>query len=530
MTRSQTANPRHRLAQEQGTIVKDWGGKLPIALIYPNSYYLGMSNLGIQAIYSILNNQADIVCERVFWDHGKGEEGPPKAVESQRPLPDFAVLAFSITYELDYFNVPKILKSAGLPLYATDRDESTPLIVAGGACITANPMPVAPFFDALCIGEAEAILPDLLLILRSGIENRQELLTALSRLPGIYVPQVAQRTVRRQWANDLDTNPVHSEVLTRNTELGDLYLIEVERGCYWGCRFCLVCGAFRPPRARSLDSLLEQAKIGLRYRRRLGLVGPDVADHPQFETLLERLKGMGAKISISSLRMKPLSNLALGELARGGTGTVAFAPEAGTERLRRVIRKGVTEDDVLNAIEAASHHDIKQLRLYFMIGLPTETEADIQGIVDLSLKCKAILEKHQSATRLVLSIAPFVPKAGTPFQWMPMESLDVLKGRLLHLKNELEAKGVKIKGESPPWSEVQTVLARGNEDLAAVLAGIQEPNLAGWSEAIRATGVNAESYAHERWTERHELPWKFIDSGIATEQLRRDMDAASSVA
>ena len=291
-----------------------------------------------------------------------------------------------------------------------------------------------------------------------------------------------------------------------------------------------MCGAFRPPRARSLDSLLEQAKIGLRYRRRLGLVGPDVADHPQFETLLERLKGMGAKISISSLRMKPLSNLALGELARGGTGTVAFAPEAGTERLRRVIRKGVTEDDVLNAIEAASHHDIKQLRLYFMIGLPTETEADIQGIVDLSLKCKAIIEKHQSATRLVLSIAPFVPKAGTPFQWMPMESLDVLRRRLMHLKNELEAKGVKIKGESPPWSEVQTVLARGNEDLAAVLAGIQEPNLAGWSEAIRATGVNAESYAHERWTERHELPWKFIDSGIATEQLRRDMDAASSVA
>lgn len=528
MTPGKVADPRLRLAQEQGTIAKDWGGRFPVALIYPNSYYLGMSNLGIQAIYSLLNRQLDMVCERVFWDQREDNTQPPRAVESQRPLSDFAMLAFSITYELDYFNVPRIFEAAGIPLYSEDRDESHPLVIAGGACITANPMPLAPFFDALCIGEAEAILPDIMSMLRSEIEDRAGQLAALSKLPGVYVPHETQNMVERQWTKNLDGDPVHSVVLTKNTELGDLYLIEVERGCYWGCRFCLVCGAFKPPRARSLESLVAQAKVGLKYRRRLGLVGPDVADYPQFDELLERLKVLGANISVSSLRMKPLSRLALSELARGGTGTVAFAPEAGSERMRRVIRKGVIEDDVLRAVEATSEHNIKQLRLYFMVGLPSETEDDIQSIVDLTLKCKERLERRQSGTRLVLSIAPFIPKAGTPFQWMPMESLPILNRRLSHLKNELASKGIAVKGESPAWSEVQAVLARGNTNLAEVLADIHETTLSEWHRAIQKAGVNVETNAHTTWTKQTELPWKFINSGITQGQLRHDMESAIS--
>jgi radical SAM superfamily enzyme YgiQ (UPF0313 family) len=209
---------RKRLAAEQGAITKDWGGKIPVALVYPNSYNIGMSNLGIQAIYRLLNDRTDAVCERVFWEPKDTPDVLPLAMESQRPLTDFAVVAFSLSYELDYFNVVPILKASGIPLYARDRDETHPLIIAGGPCITTNPMPLSPFFDCLCIGEAEAILPEMLPVFIDGVsENRAELRKNLSTLPGVFVPGYSNKPVIRQWVKDLDTFPVHSAVLTRDT-------------------------------------------------------------------------------------------------------------------------------------------------------------------------------------------------------------------------------------------------------------------------------------------------------------------------
>ncbi len=230
MSRNSIKDARYQLSRETGTIFKDWGGRIPIAIIYPNSYHIGMSNLGIHTIYSLLNSYQNVVCERVFWN--KKEKDKPIttfSLESQRPLSDFAVLAFSISYELDYFNVVQILKASGIPLYAADRDESHPLVIAGGPCIIANPMPLSPFFDCLCIGEAEPILPAMLPVLAEGIGGkRDELLKTLASLPGIYVPQSYDRTpVARQWATNLDDFPVHSIILTPDTELGKLYLIEV---------------------------------------------------------------------------------------------------------------------------------------------------------------------------------------------------------------------------------------------------------------------------------------------------------------
>jgi len=259
MSWDEVRKARRRLSREQGTIIKDWGGKIPIALIYPNSYYLGMSNLGIHAIYSLLNSYSEVVCERAFWERDTNQI---LSLESQRPLSDFAVLAFTISYELDYFNVVSILKASGIPLYAADRDDRHPLVIAGGPCIIANPMPLSPFFDCLCIGEAEPILPALLPILTEGITSqRSDLLKALAALPGVYVPQYYSGTpVVRQWAKNLDDFPVTSVILTPDTELGDLYLIEVERGCNWACCFCLVSNAFRPMRHRSLDNLIHQAR------------------------------------------------------------------------------------------------------------------------------------------------------------------------------------------------------------------------------------------------------------------------------
>ncbi|MFC1901298.1 radical SAM protein, partial [Chloroflexota bacterium] len=204
MSRKNTADPKNRLSRETGTIRKDWGGRLPIALVYPNSYYVGMSSLGIHAIYSLLNGYPDIVCERLFLE--KGDKAPLLSLESGRKLADFAVVAFSVSYELDYFNTVKILKESGIPLYAADRDEHHPLVIAGGPCITANPMPLSPFFDCLCIGEAEVILPRILDTLKLGLDGRSEIIGEFAALPGIYAPQIDNRTpVVRQWVNDLDS-------------------------------------------------------------------------------------------------------------------------------------------------------------------------------------------------------------------------------------------------------------------------------------------------------------------------------------
>jgi radical SAM superfamily enzyme YgiQ (UPF0313 family) len=258
---------RRRLSREQGTIIKDWGGRIPMALVYPNSYYLGMSNLGVHALYRLLNSFSQVVGERAFWEvEDRDKQSPPICLESQRPLSDFAVVAFSISYELDYFNVAHILKASGIPLYAVDRDERHPLVIAGGPCIIANPLPLSLFFDCLCIGEAEPIIPSILPVIAEGISGRRsDLLQALASIPGIYVPQYySGKPVVRRWAKNLDDFPVASVVLTPDTELGDLYLIEVERGCNWGCRFCLTSQAFHPMRYRSMDSLIAQAELGLK--------------------------------------------------------------------------------------------------------------------------------------------------------------------------------------------------------------------------------------------------------------------------
>jgi radical SAM superfamily enzyme YgiQ (UPF0313 family) len=527
MSRDKFKEVKYHLSREKGTIIKDWGGRIPIALIYPNSYYVGMSNLGIHAIYSLLNRYPEVVCERAFW--GKKEKPTTTlSLESQRPLSDFAVLAFSVTYELDYFNVVNILKASGIPIYAADRDESHPLVIAGGPCIIANPVPLSPFFDCLCIGEAEPILPAMLPVLSEGIKGkRYELLEALGSLPGVYVPQCYDGTpVVRQRATNLDDFPVNSTILTQDTELGNLYLIEVERGCNWGCRFCLVSNAFRPMRFRSIDKLIEQAEVGLQYRKRLGLVGPAVSDHPQFEELLPKLQQMGAELSISSLRIKPLPHIALREMAEGGAQTIALAPEAGSQRLRQVIKKDISEDDILESMYKVAEQDIKQLKLYFMIGLPSETNDDVEAIVALTIRCKAILDRQQTGCRISLSIAPFVPKAGTPFQWLPMEELSTLNHRLSLLKNKLLPKGIKLKCESLAWSQVQGVLARGDTKLAEVLVDIEEVSLSGWRKAIERCHLDIDYYAYQRWNTAEKLPWAILDSGTESNYLELELNRA----
>jgi radical SAM superfamily enzyme YgiQ (UPF0313 family) len=372
---------------------------------------------------------------------------------------------------------------------------------------------VSPFFDALCIGEAEVILPSMLPILVED-SSREEKLKRLSGLPGVYVPACHDgHRVRRQWLANLDEFPVHSTVLTRDTELGDLYLIEVERGCSAACSFCLVSRAFCPLRFHSLESLLEQVREGLRYRKRIGLVGPVVTDHPQIERLLSGIMDMGVGFSLSSLRLKALSAKVLELMVRGGAHSLALAPEAGSERLRRTIRKGFAEEDIMQAVEKVAQQPFKQLKLYFMLGLPTETESDVEEIITLALKCQALLDKGQRGCRLNLNVAPFVPKAGTTFQRLGMADTATLETRIARLRDTLSGEGIEVKAESPEWSHVQAALSRGDASMAAVLAGMDKVSLAAWRRMVKKAGVNLNHFVLENWGRNEKLPWEMINLG-----------------
>lgn len=529
MSRDVTRNPQTRfnqLSEEKGAIFKDWGGKLPIALIYPNSYYLGMSNLGIHTIYRLLNNHRQVVCERVFWERESNDKNlTPLSLESKRPLIDFAVLAFSISYELDYFNIAKILRAGGIPLYSRDRNERHPIIIAGGPCISANPMPVSSFFNCLCIGEAEPILTGMLPVLFDSInDNRQELLKSLASMPGIYVPDYHSGTpVVRQWAENLDDFPATSKIITPHTELGDLYLIEAERGCQRSCRFCLVGTTFSPMRFLSPDRLIEQAKQGFEKRKRVGLVGPAVSDHPRIDEILSRLLKMGAELSISSLRINSLTQNILNKLVTGKVRTITLAPEAGSQRLRQMIKKGISKDDILESVSKIATTDIKQLKLYFIIGLPSETDEDIAEIIKLALSCKTIIDRQKSGTRITLNITPFIPKAGTPFQWLPMASISTLNHRQALLKKSLPQMGIKLNCGSPAWSQVQGVLSRGDVRTAKILADIDEVSLAGWRHAVEKFQLDIKFYANQNWGTSQKLPWAIIDSAVKSDQLKREL-------
>ena len=515
-----------RLASEQGTIQKDWGGRLPIALIYPNTYYIGMSNLGFHTIYGLLNSYNDIVCERVFY------EGNNTSIESGRPLDDFAIIAFSISSELDYFNIVDILRSTAIPLSASERDDSHPMVIAGGPCITANPEPISPFFDCLAIGEGEAMLPSLIGAFNEGIDgSRAELLERLNRLPGIYVPSLFDgKAVSRQWIRDIDEFATTSVILTPHTELGNMYLIEIARGCRWGCRFCLAGFCYRPPRFRSVDKLLSQAERGMKYTKKIGLLGASPLDHPDIDKLVVELQRMGAEMSISSLRIRPLSRVALRGLVESGTQTLSLAPEAGSQRLRNIINKGVSQEDITNAIEWVAEHPPRQLKLYFMIGLPTETAEDIEEMIDLVLALKNRLNRGRTSTHLILTIEPFVPKAGTPFQRLPMASTKALRQRLARLKSSLEPKGIEIRSESIPWAEVQGVLSRGDDKLAAVLAQVAangaKRSLSKWKQALLELSLDADQYIGRRIPPNERLPWDHIDLGVKQDYLERELERA----
>ena len=444
-------------------------------------------------------------------------------------MDDFTILAFSISNELDYFNAVDILASNAIPLQTTKRSPSHPIIMAGGPCITANPEPLASFFDVLAIGEGEVIIPKLIDVIteRAG-DDRDTLLKELSKLNGIYVPQFhSGEPVTRQWSHNIDDFATTSNILTPDTEFSNMYLIEIARGCPWGCRFCLAGYLFRPFRFRSAANLLNQCKQGLELTHKIGLLGACISDHPQIDELVSQLRNMGAGISVSSLRVKPISDAVLKALKESGTENLTLAPEAGSERLRRTINKGVNREDILSAASKIIDTGFRQLKLYFMIGLPTETEDDVEEIIELAFELKGLTERRHTGCHLILTIEPFVPKAGTPFQWLPMASQKILRKRLSYLKRRLEKRGIEVRSESISWAAVQGVLSRGDSRLAPVLTKVaKDRTLSTWRHALAECSLDADSYIGREIPLKERLPWSYIDSGVKNDYLETELDRA----
>lgn len=505
---------RQRLAKESGAVLKDWGGRIPVALVYPNSYYIGMSNLGMQTVYSLLNADPDIVCERAFYDPPQepGRLAEVVSVESQRPLNDFAVIAFSLSYELDYYHVVQTLRSAHIPLFADERDERHPLVIAGGPCMTTNPAGMAPFFDATVNGEGEDVVPRLVDVLRESLYGpREDVLDGLSRIPGVFVPQrPTPLAVERQWVRDIGATRSRTVVLTPDTELDSMTLIEVARGCGRACRFCIAGYLFRPPRYRPLDDLIEQIEESLARTKKVGLLGAAVADHPQLEELAVAARARGAAVSISSLRVDNLSPAVLDAISSGGTRTITVAPEAGSERMRTAINKALSEDQILEAADRVGAHGARRMKLYFMIGLPDEEDDDVQQLADLGIKIKERLDRHKKGTSLTLSVGPMVPKPFTAYQTLTMTDDTTLKRRQDILKQTLKRTGIELRGEGPGWARIDDICSRADSRLATVLADLPENSLAAWRRGIAAAGLDGP-----RPWEGEQPPWeRIVDSGL----------------
>ncbi len=551
MSRKLLDKARRRLEAETGCHANPWGGRLSVALVYPNTYHHAMSNLGFLTVYQLLNQADDTLCERFFLpdtedlaEHRKTGY-PLFSLETGRPLADFDLIAFSISFENDYLNLPVLFDLARIPWLREERGEGYPLMLAGGVCAFLNPEPLAEVMDLFAVGEAEPILPDLLNALRAaGGEGRRALLQRLAATPGLYVPSfyhfdygpdgnVAEVTVEppapsrveRRWLADLDASASRSFVLTEATEFGDMALTEISRGCSRGCRFCAAGFLFLPPRERSLANLEEQIGEGLCQRQKQGLIGAAVSDYPEIAALEATILERGGKVSVASLRIDALSGTEVAALAASGHRTVALAPEAGSQRLRDLINKGLDEAQILRAVGLLAAGGIPHLKLYFLIGLPTETEADIAELLALTGAVRELWlaegKRRGRLGRITLSVNPFIPKPFTPFQWAPMATEAILKGRLQQLRAGIgRLPNTEIICESLRAAYLQALLSRGDRRLGPIL-----PALAGGRPlraACRDAGLDSDRFVLRERSPDEPFPWEVLDSGVDRGYLWRE--------
>ncbi|HEV8394344.1 MAG TPA: radical SAM protein [Vicinamibacterales bacterium] len=545
------------LAKEVGYVRKPHAGRLRVALAFPNTYFVGMSNLGFQTVYRLFNAEDGIVCERVFL--------PPKSeisalktsgaslvtLESQTLVRDFDILAFSVSFEWDYTNVLTMLRLAGIPARAEQRTHHDPMVLIGGAVTFVNPEPLALFADVIAAGEGEALIPPLLAAFREA-SDRDDLLKRLAQSRGYYVPSFydvhyresgsierfapkdgtgAPAVVRKAALKTTEAvDPPVTSIFTPDTEFGSRFLVEVVRGCANLCRFCWAGYNYLPVRAFPTERILQLAAAAKPYSNRAGLVSIALCDHPDIEEILTRLTEMGYSISPASLRLDDLTPQILNLLRASGERTVTIAPEVGSDRLRRVVNKTITNDEILAAAEMIFASGMENLKLYYMIGLPTETDEDLVAIRDQTLAMRDIMMRHAKGRghvgRIVGSVNPLVPKPGTAYQWLPMEddaSIDRKIKRLRSLTADIENVYFNIKSER--HSFYQALMSLGDRRVAPAIEAA-ERNGGNWRAAVKEAGVDADFYVFRDRSADPVLPWDIIDGGMKDSFFRAEMDKA----
>ena len=529
-----------------------------VAIVYPNTYFVGMSNLGLHIIYEEINLRSDSVCERIFLPEKKELEAydktktPLMSVETQRPMHQFDVVAFDVTFEMDYFHIPVMLRHGRVPIMGKDRTEFDPIVIAGGPCATFNPEPFADFIDAFIIGEGEGLVSHVLDIIRDGkMEglDRHAILRQLADISGVYVPSLyvpiysedgkfkgyditegVPKTIKRHF--EMLTSGGETVVATNYTEFGAMYIIEVARGCGRHCRFCMAGYCFRVPRVRPLDILKEGVERAEKLGKKVGLMGAAISDYPEVDELVNYIRSKDMRYSCASLRADSLTQAVVDGLADSGQKTITIAPETGSERLRRVINKGISEEHLQNAATLSAKSGIQHMRLYIMIGLPTETDEDIEAIVGLAERTQAHMEKVGCKGRLTLSINPFIPKPFTPFQWMAMDNQKTVEKKLQYIKKALQKnRRIEVLVESPKEAYIQGVLARGDRRLGAVIAACAaNRGSKSFKSEMKAAGLDMDDMNYRERSFDEFLPWSHLDMGMQEGYLemewQRSLDEA----
>lgn len=544
-----------RLAREQGQTVYPAGGRTRFALAYPNSYFVGMSNLGLHILYDILNRRPDTACERFFLPDGREldeyrrTQTPLLSMETQTPLSDFAVVGFAVSFEMDYFHLLDMLEVGRVPVLASERGERNPLVIAGGPCATFNPEPLSLFVDAFIIGEGEETIGrfmDVFHDAKADGADRAETLRRLSRVPGVYVPSLYEHDhkesgeieiirpvgdapvrVQRQWVKNLDDFPAHTVVVTDETEF-NLYLIETARGCGRHCRFCMAGYCFRRPRNRSLDVLKDAVKAAKIYGKRIGLMGAAISDYPEIDELSRYILSERLTMSVASFRADSVTETMIRSLAESGMKTITLAPEAGSARMRAIVNKGIGEEHLFRAMDLGMAAGIRHYRLYIMIGLPYETEEDVDAVGELAGRLKNYLERHESRGTLTLSVNPFIPKPFTPFQWVAMADKKYIEAALKRLKKALSGrKGIELIAEPTKSAYIQGVLARGDRRVSCALYRAHSTGGAkAFHRAMKDEGLKDEDYLYREYGEQEVLPWDVLDMGIKKEYLYQEWKRA----
>ncbi|MCK4351872.1 TIGR03960 family B12-binding radical SAM protein, partial [candidate division WOR-3 bacterium] len=543
--------PLRYIGNEIGSIHKNWDDtEVKFALCYPDVYELGMSNLGIRILYSLINSQPDTLCERVFAPWIDAEEwlrnhnAPLLSLESRTPIKNFDCLGFSLQYELTYTNVLNILDLAKIPIHREKRKEADPLIIAGGYG-TLNPAPISKFFDCLFIGEAEPIIPEFIKLLKKWKKEKlkkKELLSELSKLPGFFVPELNNK-VKSQITQELKDKDFPSSPILPFLEIERNALsIEIARGCTRGCRFCQAGMVRRPYRERDAKSVLELVKTGIKKTgyQNVSLLSLSASDHSQLLEIIQKIKALKLKVSLPSLRGDALTPEIANLLGKGG---ITLAPETGTDRLRKVINKDISESQILNSCELVANSGFTHIKLYYMLGLPGEKEKDIDGIIDLTHRIAKIM--HHKKVNVALS--PFVPRPYTPFQWEAQELSEELSRKINYIKYKFNKRLVKIRYRDPNMSFVEGICARGDEKVSQVIeeawklgakfdgwgnqparpAALRVSEWPGgfdfsiWEKVFKKLDINPYIYLSEK-QENEPLPWDIIDVGVKKEYLLQE--------